>query len=54
MSLSEDLREFAGVVELLEEHGVEVRGARSIQTVIELTDRPQDEQQYVRKQVNDE
>jgi len=35
MSLSEDLREFAGVVELLEEHGVEVQGARSIQTDVE-------------------
>jgi hypothetical protein len=35
MSLSEDLREFADVVELLEEHGVEVQGAPSIQTDVE-------------------
>lgn len=35
MSLSEDLREFAGVVELLEHHGVEVQGARSIQTSVD-------------------
>ena len=35
MSLSEDLRELAGVVEPLEEHGVEVQGPRSIQTDVE-------------------